>query len=85
MNKQQELGITVGSAPRADRIEYRAGNKMLVGNRTPAPVCDQWPDTGYWLSVNSDVRHNRGCENYRKTRGYPCRKTGGTPCGKCGG
>ena len=76
---------TVGSAPRADRIEYRAGNKMPVGNRTPAPVCDQWPDTGYWLSVNSDVRHNRNCENYRKTRGYPCRKTEGSPCGKCGG
>lgn len=67
------------------RVEYRAGRAMPVGSRTPAPVCDQWPDTGYWLSVNSDVRHNRNCENYRKTRGYPCRKTEGTPCGKCGG
>ena len=69
----------------SNRVEYRAGRAMPVGSRAPAPVCDQWPDTGYWLSVNSDVRHNRGCENYRKTRGYPCRKTGGTPCGKCGG
>ncbi len=69
----------------SNRVEYRAGGKMPVGSRVPAPVCDQWPDTGYWLSVNSNKRHNRGCENYRKTRGYPCRKNEGTPCGKCGG
>lgn len=56
-----------------------------VGSRTPAPVCDKWPDTGYWLSTNSDKRHNRNCENYRKTRGYPCRRDEGSPCGKCGG
>ncbi len=67
------------------RVEYRAGNKMPVGARTPAPICDEWPDTGYWLSVNSNKRHNRNGENYRKTRGYPCRKNEGTPCGKCGG
>ena len=69
----------------SNRVEYRAGRAMPVGSRTPAPVCDQWPDTGYWLSVNSNKRHNRNCENYRKTRGYPCRKNEGTPCGKCGG
>ena len=69
----------------SSRVEYRAGSKMPVGSRTPAPVCDLWPDTGYWLSVNSNKRHNRNCENYRRTRGYPCRKTEGTPCGKCGG
>ena len=67
------------------RVEYRAGNAMPVGSRTPAPVCDTWPDTGYWLSTNSNKRHNRNCENYRKTRGYPCSKTDGVPCGKCGG
>ncbi len=68
-----------------NRIEYRAGNAMPVGSRTPAPVCDKWPDTGWWLSTNSMKRHNRRCENYRKTRGYPCRKDEGSPCGKCGG
>lgn len=67
------------------RVEYRAGNTMPVGSRTPAPVCDKWPDTGWWLSTNSMKRHNRKCENYRKTRGYPCRKDEGSPCGKCGG
>ena len=66
------------------RIEYRAGNGP-VASRTPAPVCDKWPDTGWWLSTNSMKRHNRRCENYRKTRGYPCRKDEGSPCGKCGG
>ena len=68
-----------------NRVEYRAGGKMPVGSRTPAPVCDLWPDTGYWLSTNSNKRHNRNCESYRKTRGYPCRKNEGTTCGKCGG
>ena len=66
------------------RVEYRAGNGP-VASRTPAPVCDKWPDTGWWLSTNSMKRHNRRCENYRKTRGYPCRKDEGSPCGKCGG
>lgn len=67
-----------------NRVEYRAGNEP-VASRTSAPVCDKWPDTGFWLSTNSMKRHNRGCENYRKTRGYPCRKDEGSPCGKCGG
>ena len=76
------------SAPIAastSRIEYRAGNAMPVGSRTPAPVNSTWPDTGFWLSTNSNKRHNRNCENYRKTRGYPCSKSEGVPCGKCGG
>ena len=71
--------------PPEDRIEYRAGNAMPVGSRTAAPVNDTWPDTGFWLSTNSNKRHNRKCENYRKTRGYPCSSSDGTPCGKCGG
>lgn len=78
----------VASAPIAastSRIEYRAGNAMPVGSRTPAPVNSTWPDTGFWLSTNSNKRHNRNCENYRKTRGYPCSSSDGTPCGKCGG
>ena len=67
------------------RVEYRAGNAMPVSSRTAAPINDTWPDTGYWLSTNSNKRHNRKCENYRKTRGYPCSSSEGTPCGKCGG
>lgn len=69
----------------AVRKEYRAGSQMPVGSRQAAPVCADWPDTGYWLSTNSNKRHNRKCENYRKTRGYPCLKNEGQPCGKCGG
>ena len=53
--------------------------------RPPALMCDKWPETGFWLSTNSNKRHNKGSENYRKPRGYPCLKDEGTPCGKCGG
>ena len=67
------------------RVEYNAGNAMPVSSRTAAPVNSTWPDTGFWLSTNSNKRHNRKCENYRKTRGYPCSKDEGSPCGKCGG
>lgn len=69
----------------ATREEYKAGGTIPVGSRKAAPVCDKWPDTGYWLSTNSNKRHNRKCENYRKTRGYPCGKDEGVPCRKCGG
>ena len=67
------------------RTEYRAGRTLPVAARTSAPVNATWPDTGYWLSTNSNKRHNRNCENYRKTRGYPCQKNEGERCGKCGG
>ena len=77
--------VPVGSRVPRDRIEYRAGNTLPVSARTPAPVNSTWPDTGYWLSTNSNKRHNRNCENYRKTRGYPCHKNEGDRCGKCGG
>lgn len=69
----------------ASRVEYRAGSALPVSSRTAAPVNDIYPDTGFWLSTNSNKRHNRKCENYRKTRGYPCSSSDGTPCGKCGG
>ena len=54
-------------------------------DETSAPVNSDWPETGYWLSTNSDARHNSRCSNYRKTRGYPCTAKEGRPCGKCGG
>ena len=54
-------------------------------SKTPAPLCDKWPDSGFWLSTNSMKPHNKNCENYRTTRGYPCQKDEGCPCGKCGG
>jgi len=75
----------VGSRVPRDRTEYHAGRTLPVSARTPAPVNATWPDTGYWLSTNSNKRHNRNCENYRKTRGYPCQKNEGERCGKCGG
>ena len=74
-----------GEPSSSARTEYRAGRTLPVSARTPAPVNATWPDTGYWLSTNSNKRHNRNCENYRKTRGYPCQKNEGERCGKCGG
>lgn len=67
------------------RKEYFAGRNPKVGARPACPVTDEFPDTGYWLSTNSGKRHGRRCENYRKTRGYPCGPTDGTPCGRCKG
>ncbi len=64
--------------------EYNAGNGPMR-DRVAAPVNDDWPETGFWLSTLSGARHNSSCENYRKTRGYPCGSTDGRPCGKCGG
>lgn len=80
-----QVSKVAGSYFSGFREEYSAGGAMPVGSRKAAPVCDKWPDTGWWLSTNSNKRHNRRCENYRKTRGYPCRKDEGVPCKKCGG
>lgn len=66
------------------KVEYRAGNGPMA-SRIPAPVNDTWPETGYWLSTNSDKRHGKSCPNYRKTRGYPCGPNDGQPCGICRG
>ena len=68
----------------AARQEYRAGSAK-ANHRIAAPITEACPDTGYWLNTNSNKRHNRNCENYRKTRGVPCKKSDGSPCGKCGG
>lgn len=93
-SKSQKVYGRKGSAPTstrqtigfvAERKEYFAGRNPEVGARPACPVTDEWPDTGYWLSTNSNARHNRRCPNYRKTRGYPCQKDEGRPCGKCGG
>lgn len=67
-----------------ERKEYFAGGGPMF-KRIAAPINDDWPETGYWLSTNSGARHNKKCENYRKTRGYPCKNSEGRPCGKCGG
>ena len=54
---------TAANTVASSRVEYNAGSAMPVGSRTAAPVCDKWPDTGYWLSTNSNKRHNRKCRN----------------------
>lgn len=41
--------------------------------------------TGYWLSTNSQVRHNKNCQWYTTSNGRYCTSSEGKPCGKCGG
>ena len=43
------------------------------------------PDTGFWISSKSHIRHNAKCRNYRKVKGHPCGPKDGTPCKACGG
>ena len=74
-----------GKSTAPSNLLRRLVRRSLGEGGTAAPVNDTWPDTGYWLSTNSNKRHNRKCDNYRKTRGYPCSSSDGTPCGKCGG
>ena len=77
--------ITIATTPGHLLSEAQCRHQPSVASRTAAPVNEDWPDTGYWLNTNSNKRHNQNCENYRKTRGYPCKKNEGSPCGKCGG
>lgn len=41
--------------------------------------------TGYWLSTNSGVRHNKRCQWYTQSKGRYCSAAEGRPCEKCGG
>ncbi|MCR5414843.1 MAG: DNA/RNA non-specific endonuclease [Kiritimatiellae bacterium] len=54
-------------------------------SKSQKPRNRESPDTGYWLSTNSNKRHNSKCENYRRTRGRPCGKDEGVACKRCGG
>ena len=62
----------------AAELEARQNRRGLWADPNPIP-----PET--FRHISSNKRHNRKCENYRKTWGYPCSKDEGTPCGKCGG
>jgi hypothetical protein len=41
--------------------------------------------TGFWLTTNSGVRHNKTCQWYTQSKGRYCIASEGRPCGKCGG
>ncbi len=61
-----------------ERKEYFAG-RGPIAKRIAAPVNETWPETGFWLSTNSNARYNRHCENYRKTRGTPAGRPKASP------
>ncbi len=56
----------------------------VKGNAVEVPV-PQDPDTGYWISSKSHIRHNPKCRSYRKVRGRACGPNDGKPCKNCGG
>ena len=56
----------------------------VKGNAVEMPV-PQDPETGYWISSKSHIRHNPKCRSYRKVRGRACGPNDGKPCKNCGG
>ena len=69
----------------------RKGGKAVASDGVPVkgsavevPV-PQDPDTGYWISSKSHIRHNPKCRSYRKVRGRACGPNDGKPCKNCGG
>lgn len=75
------------------RRELVAKNAGVPGTALPVlaqdapekPLESKAPDTGYWISSKSHIRHNPKCRNYRKVKGYPCGPNDGKPCKACGG
>ena len=66
-----------GKAAASDGVPVKGGVVEV-----PVP---QDPDTGYWISSKSHIRHNAKCRNYRKVRGHACGPNDGKPCKNCGG
>lgn len=75
------------------RRELVAKNAGAPGTALPVfahdegtkPVEPNAPDTGFWISSKSHIRHNSKCRNYRKVKGAPCGPNDGKPCKSCGG
>ena len=58
---------------------------VLARDVQEKPLESTAPDTGYWISSKSHIRHNPKCRNYRKVKGHPCGPNDGKPCRACGG
>ncbi|MDN3670176.1 hypothetical protein QWY93_12660 [Echinicola jeungdonensis] len=42
-------------------------------------------DTNYWLTTDTNIRHNSGCRYFKKTEGEFCSEEEGVACQICGG
>ena len=75
---------------RRELVARKGGNASasdgvpVKGNAVEVPM-PQDPDTGYWISSKSHIRHNPKCRSYRKVRGRACGPNDGKPCKNCGG
>lgn len=68
--------------------EFRARKRgdTAPSDNNPTVDAPTSPDQTHWLNLSSNVRHNRTCEYFAKTkRGRYCTADEGKPCGKCGG
>ncbi len=50
-----------------------------------APLPGAAASVSFWLTTGSEIRHNRKCRYFGKTKGRPCGPNEGRPCQKCGG
>ena len=89
-------GLRLGALLGGDRVAVEgpevdesvfAGTPPESESRNPVPESAVAPvNTGYWLNLNSNVRHNSSCRNYEGTKnGRHCTADEGKPCGICGG
>lgn len=65
--------------PKASQEPVETQGKVVV---QPAPVP---PETKYWLTSSTRIRHNAGCRYYRKSKGMECGPDDGQACKICGG
>jgi len=77
MLRRELVARKSGKAAASDGVPVKGGVVEV-----PVP---QDPDTGYWISSKSHIRHNAKCRNYRKVRGHACGPNDGKPCKNCGG
>lgn len=70
--------------------EYRklgaSQQKTTSSNTESQTQTGQEVEQEYWLNTSSNVRHNRSCQYFGRTKhGRYCGSDEGRPCGKCGG
>ena len=61
------------------------GSSSSSGETTSQVGSQSKAAMSYWLSTNSNKRHNSGCRWYEKSKGHACTATEGVACKICGG
>lgn len=53
--------------------------------QTARPQTRSVESGSYWVSTNSNTRHNSRCKYYQKSKGHSCGPSTGKACKICGG